>query len=83
MMISAEKEYAHIGASAGAEDHDRDLVHELNKRLDGLWRYDQYLANADGKRDLQAFWRTLKEQDEANVGYLKTLLAEEIRRGCF
>ena len=41
MRLAAEKELAHIGESHGAEDHDHDMIHELSKRLDALWRYDQ------------------------------------------
>ncbi len=83
MTTAAEKEYAHVGETAGAADHDRDLVHELNKRLDGLWRYDQYVANADGRPDLQALWREIKSQEQKNVKRLKELVAAEIRKGCF
>jgi hypothetical protein len=47
MTLAAEKTLEHIGESKGIEDHDHDLVHELSKRLDALWRYDQYIANAE------------------------------------
>ena len=56
--MTTEKEYEHIGETRGCADHDHDLVHELSRRLDGVWRYDQYIANADGQADLQKFWRT-------------------------
>ena len=39
----------HIGETCGAANHDHDLVQELSKRLDGLWRFDQCIANAEGK----------------------------------
>ena len=83
MTIAAEKEYAHVGETAGAADHDRDLVHELNKRLDALWRFDQYVANAQGHGELQKFWTELKDQERRNVDRLKELLAHEIKSGCF
>ena len=38
----------HIGETAGAKNHDHDLVHDLSRRLDAVWRYDQYIANAEG-----------------------------------
>src|ERR1044072_1197697 len=63
MRLAAEKELAHIGASQGAADHDHDMIHELSKRLDALWRYDQYIANAEGHIDLQNFWHRLKTQE--------------------
>ena len=83
MTLAAEKEYAHLGETAGAADHDHDLVHELGKRLDALWRYDQYIANAQAKDELQSFWRELKDQERRNVGRLKELISHEIQSGCF
>ena len=44
MILAAEKELCHVGETAGIADHDHDLVHELSRRLDALWRYDQYLS---------------------------------------
>ena len=83
MTLAAEKEYAHLGETAGAADHDHDLVHELGKRLDALWRYDQYIANAQAKDELRSFWRELKDQEQRNVGRLKELISQEIQNGCF
>ena len=67
MTLAAEKELEHIGETRGCEDHDYDLIHELSRRLEFLWRCDQYIANAEGKSDLQAFWRDIKHQEERNV----------------
>jgi hypothetical protein len=72
-----------MGQTQGAHNHDHDLVQELSKRLDALWRYDQYIANADGKPKIQDCWRTLKRQEQENVNKLKELIAEEIKQGCF
>ncbi len=41
MTLAAEKELKHLGETAGCQDHDHDLIHELSRRLDSLWRYDQ------------------------------------------
>ena len=79
----AEREMAHIGQSKGAENHDHDVIHELGKRLDALWRYDQYIANAEGDSELQEFWREVKEQEQDNVKQLKQFVAEHIEKGCF
>lgn len=79
----AEQEYAKIGATHGAADHDHDLVHELSKRLDSVWRMDQYIANADGKPQIQQFWRELKGQECRNVDRLKELVAQEVAANCF
>jgi len=83
MALAAEKELEHIGKTCGCADHDHDLVHELSNRLDALWRYDQFIANADGKAKLQETWRRLKRQEQQNIDELKQLVAEEIKAGCF
>jgi hypothetical protein len=83
MSIAAEKEYAHIGETSGCKDHDHDLIHELSKKLDALWRYDQYIANAEGRPKVQQLWREFKQQCEADVMRLKQAVAEEIERDCF
>jgi GH15 family glucan-1,4-alpha-glucosidase len=83
MTQTAEREYSHIGETPGAEDHDHDLVHELSKRLDALWRMDQYAANAEGKPELQEFWKQVKQTERKTVERLKQLIAEEVRASCF
>jgi len=83
MTLAAEKELKHIGESCGCADHDHDLVHDLGRRLDALWRYDQYVANAEGKAELQKLWKDLKKQEEKNIQRLKQMLAEEIKNNCF
>ena len=83
MRLAAEKELAHIGESQGASDHDHDMIHELSKRLDALWRYDQYIANADGHIDLQDFWQNVKRQEHENVRRLKGMIADHCRQDCF
>lgn len=83
MRFAAEKEMVHIGETHGAADHDHDMIHELSKRLDALWRMDQYIANADGDINLQNFWRELKGQEQQNVDRLKHMIAEHCAKDCF
>ena len=83
MTLAAEKEMEHIGESCGCADHDHDLIHDLSKRLDALWRYDQYIANADGKEGLQDMWRELKRQEITNIERVKQMIADEVRQNCF
>ena len=83
MSMTTEKEYQHMGDSRGCADHDHDLVHELSRRLDCLWRYDQYVANADGQTDLQKFWRSVKAQEQENIKQLKKLLVQHVQSNCF
>ena len=82
-MTATEKAVEHIGETQGIANHDHDMVHELSKKLDALWRYDQYIANAKGDKALQAFWKKAKEQDLSDVKELKGLIAEHVRKNCF
>lgn len=83
MRLAAEHEMQHIGESQGARNHDHDMIHELSKRLDSLWRMDQYIANAEGIDSLQSFWRELKDQEQHNVERLKQLVKEHCANDCF
>ena len=47
MSFLAAKAYEHVGETKGCADYLHDLVHELSTKLDALWRYDQYLINAE------------------------------------
>jgi hypothetical protein len=78
MTTAVENEYSHIGESRGCEDHVHDLIHELSRRLDALWRLDQYAANAEGHAFVQELWRNLKYQEQENIKELKRLLVEEM-----
>ena len=82
-MNTAEKTMEHIGETRGAANHDHDMVHELSKRLDALWRFDQYIANAGKDEKLQALWKDLKAQETDNVTRLKTCIREHIDKNCF
>jgi hypothetical protein len=83
MSMVAEKEMEQIGKTKGCENHDHDMIHELSKRLDALWRYDQYVANAGSDEELQEFWRDLKEQEMENVKRLKEFVKIHIENDCF
>ena len=82
-MSVETKSTEHIGESAGAKNHDHDLVHDLSRRLDAVWRYDQYIANAEGIENVQAFWKKVQRQEHENVRELKALIAEHIQSDCF
>ncbi len=83
MSLVAEREMEKIGKTKGAANHDHDMIHELSKRLDALWRYDQYIANADQDEQLQAFWEELKNQEQANVKQLKMFVRKHCEKDCF
>jgi hypothetical protein len=83
MVFAAQHEYEHVGETNGILDHDHDLVAELNRRLDALWRYDQYIANAEWRGDLRLFWERCKARDREAVDRLRRLIAQEVRSNCF
>jgi hypothetical protein len=83
MSLVAEREMEHIGETKGAENHDHDMIHELSKRLDALWRYDQYIANAEDDGELKQFWQELKRQEQNNVRQLKVFVAKHCENDCF
>jgi hypothetical protein len=78
-----QKEVAHLGETQGMRDHDHDMIHDLSRRLDALWRYDQYIANADKYEAVKSFWRRVKQQEQENIIELKQLLSEHIQLGDF
>ena len=82
-MAAAEKQTEHIGETKAVANHDHDMIHELSKRIDAVWRYDQYIFNAEGHIDLQNFWRNVKTQEEENVRRLKEMITEHCRNECF
>jgi len=83
MSLVAERDLEHLGETRGMDNHDHDVIHGLSKRLDALWRYDQYIANADGYPELEKLWRDIKRQDQENVNRLKKILGEHAAKGCF
>lgn len=83
MTTTLERSTKHIGETAGMANHDHDLVHDLSRRLDFIWRCDQYLANAEGHDEVVEFWRDAKRQEEKNIDRMRTLISAEIEKGCF
>lgn len=83
MSTTAQTQYAHLGETRGMEDHDHGLLQELSRRLDGLWRYDHFIANAAPQSELRAFWRGAKAQEQENIQQLKKLLQHHIQSKCF
>jgi hypothetical protein len=83
MSLLAEHQFEHIGETSGCRDHDHDLVHELSSRLDRLWRYDQYIANAEWRDELRSFWEDCKVTEKEAVCRLRHLIQQEVQNGCF
>lgn len=77
------KEVEHIGETSAIADHDHDMVHELSRRLDALWRYDQYISNAKDYGQIKKFWKKMKAQEVQSINELKELLKKHIKEACF
>ncbi len=77
-MLVAERQLEHIGETSPVPDCVHDLVQVFCTRINSVWRYDQYIANADGKPELQDFWRTIKRQDQQACEKMRRLLAVEL-----
>ncbi len=84
-MLESEKSELHLGETKGIRNHDHDLIHELSIRLDSIWRYDQYIANAAGENapNVQKLWEDIKAQDVRIVERLKESIREHVRNDCF
>jgi len=82
MPTTAEKTMEHIGESRGSENHVHDLIQTMSRCLTGVWRYDQYIANAEGVPELQQFWQEFKQQEQASIDRMKKLLATELQKEC-
>jgi len=83
MSMAIDKQVEPISATRGIANHDYDMIHELGKRLDSLWKFDIYIANAEGDEQLQNFWSQLKIQEADNIAQLKKLVALHAARNCF
>lgn len=88
MSTITEKDYQHIPETSGCKNHDRErvheLLHELSRHLDGDWRYDQYIANAEGHEDLRRFWNQVKSQEQETIEqFIEKLISQHIESNCF
>jgi hypothetical protein len=72
-----------VGSTKAIRDHDHDMIHDLSQRLDAVWRYDQFIENADKFPDLKAFWQESKENEVKTIERLKELIREHVRKNNF
>jgi len=83
MSSEEQKAHSHIGETKAIRNHDHDLIHDLSQRLDSVWRYDQYIANAEDAPKVQALWQEIKDQELKNCEKLKGLIREHVRNNDF
>ena len=72
-----------VGKTSAIRDHDHDMIHDLSKRLDAVWRYDQYIENAQKFPELQRFWEESKQMEVQTIERLKDLIREHVRKDNF
>jgi hypothetical protein len=72
-----------VGKTKAIRDHDHDMIHDLSKRLDAVWRYDQYIENADKFPEVQRFWQESKQTEIQTIERLKELIREHVRKDNF
>lgn len=59
-------------------DATYNMVSGLQKIVDGLWHYDQYIEQ-DKDSDAQEMWRRFKEQDTQRAEELKNHLSRRLQ----
>ena len=80
MTLASEKTIEHIGETRASSDSVHDLVQTLTRCLNGVWRYDQYIANAEDNMELQRFWRNFREQERTAINRMKEFLIKELSK---
>lgn len=68
-----------VGKTKAIRDHDHDMIHDLSQRLDAVWRYDQFIENADKFPDLKKFWQDSKKTELETIERLKELIRQHVR----
>lgn len=58
------------------KNHNHDLVHQLSENADSIWRYDEYIKNAEGCEHCLAVWSKLKAMNME----IENALIEEVKR---
>ncbi len=67
------------------KNSNHDLVQELSEKLDSVWRYDDYIKNAeaDGCSHCVDIWKQLKEEDEKLVAILRDEIKSHVEENKF
>lgn len=65
---------------------NHNLIHELSVKLDGVWRYDQYIKDADqnGCADRCChLFREIKKEDEKHIAMLREEIFNHVKEDKF
>jgi hypothetical protein len=62
------------GIAPRGDCDDHDLIEDLGRRMGSLWECDRYIASAEGRPELQEYWRGTKSREQSNIDQLKKLI---------
>ncbi len=64
---------------------NHDLIHQLSESMDSLWRFDEYLKNAqeNGCGRCVELWKKMKELSQEQIKLLKQYLEDCIKEEKF
>lgn len=68
MSLAAEKQLEQIGAICACEDHDYEMIHELDARLSLRRRNKFCLDHAEGNSLLHFLFRRLNRREQESLG---------------
>jgi hypothetical protein len=62
-----------------------NLTEEINEKSKSVWRYDQYLKDAQDPdcEHCRNMWKQLKEQDEKQIQMLKDEIKNHVKSNIF
>ena len=63
--------------NSGCCNHDHHLIQEYSRRLDAIWRYEQYIEDVKLSDQVKQFWIEMKWVEQQNIKRLKQLLKDE------
>ncbi len=64
---------------------NHDLIQVMSEKLDGVWRYDKYIEDAERENCPQCadLFRRLKAEDQRHVEQIRGEIERHVRQGTF
>jgi hypothetical protein len=56
------------------EREEHDLIEDLGRRMGSLWECDRHFSRAEGRPELQEYWRVARSRELRNIDQLKKLI---------
>lgn len=78
MSLAAEKQLEQIGAICACEDHDYEMIHELDARLSLRRRNGFCLDHAEGNSLLHFLSRQLKRRELDSPGNINQHVTDDV-----